>query len=323
MNSTLLDRYIKGEASPSEEAKVVSWANKRPENKEMIISLHRIHDTLLLSGDADISVSKRSAPKKRRGTALRVAYYMAAAAAGAFAVTLFPGLHDSPIPSSRETFSVVSAISAAAGEHVSQTLYDGTAVTLNSGSTLEILSKSGDSQRRVRLNGEAFFNVAKDEEHPFVVETEDIDISVLGTEFDVRSDRAEPAVVLVSGKVKITESASGDVTTLSPGQRFSFNPSKGTKAVTNVNPTVFVSWKDGYLLLDSSSLDGIFRSLQEYYSVPVVYEGDPGGARDVLISGKLELHDGLGKALSNLNMLIPISWTEHEDGSIGVNVSDK
>lgn len=163
-------------------------------------------------------------------------------------------------------------------------LCDGTSVWINSGTKLCFYTGSGIRRREVWVDGELYLDVARDESKPFVVNTPDAAVRVLGTQFNVRSYSSEPesVVVLVEGVVEFSAAASKEI--LRPGQAVFYGDSILYKRDVNVND--HICWKNGSLDIDGESLDGILKKLSRHYRVSIV---NCSGRNDKRYSGKLLL----------------------------------
>lgn len=155
------------------------------------------------------------------------------------------------------------------GKRSQHTLPDGSVVYLNSGSTIQY-PKSFDSEARlVTLEGEAFFEVVKDNGKPFKVSTGAFEVMVLGTTFNVNTIRRSSTVALVEGKVKVTAKISDNSLELSPGQMALFDEKEGTFTPTPFDIAYITGWTDGYLTFRGASLDEVVEKLHQWYGVTV------------------------------------------------------
>ncbi|MCK9412637.1 MAG: FecR family protein [Prolixibacteraceae bacterium] len=147
-------------------------------------------------------------------------------------------------------------------------LADGTQVWLNSGSTLSV-SMDNDNQRKVQLSGEAFFNVTKDRKVPFLVETKEYSVKVYGTQFDVRvyKDQIESETILKEGLISILTNSKKEIK-MSPGQRF-FLDSEKKYTLSEVNPDIYMSWKDNVLKINNEKLQDLLVRLEHWYGVKI------------------------------------------------------
>ncbi|MDQ2180113.1 FecR family protein [Marinifilum sp. D714] len=152
-------------------------------------------------------------------------------------------------------------------------LTDGTTVYLNSMSALKFPTKFSGKTREVQLTGEAYFEVAKDREHPFLVNVSGTRIEVLGTSFNVKaySDESEIVTTLVEGNVKVNASVSGKSTLLKPGQQAVVDDKMREILVQDVDVDLFTSWKEGIFLFKAKRLEDIMNELTRWYDLKVFY----------------------------------------------------
>lgn len=165
-------------------------------------------------------------------------------------------------------------VSTQMGEQSHITLPDGSQVTLNALSTIRYATAMPDGKRRVQVDGEAFFNVAKDPEHPFVVTAGDVDITCLGTSFDVRNyaDEQTTAVVLADGKVRVS-TAEADLT-MEPDSRVVYNRSTKTLSKRSVPSSDYICWMSGEVRYNNQTLEQIAAELSRNYNIEVVITSD-------------------------------------------------
>ncbi len=155
------------------------------------------------------------------------------------------------------------------GQIFKLTLSDGTEVWLNNDTRLTYPSQFKGRERRVRLEGEAYFKVHHDASHPFVVEAGQLQARVLGTEFNICARRASDAhVTLIDGSVMVKSKA--DHARLVPGKDACLQ-SDGTLAVKEVDIDSYVYWRDGYFYFDGATLETIMEELGRWYNMNVVF----------------------------------------------------
>jgi transmembrane sensor len=182
-------------------------------------------------------------------------------------------------------------------------LPDGTHVYLNAGSRLIYPEFFADKTREVFLVGEAFFDVEHNEKQPFVVQTTDIRVQVLGTQFNVSAYPSDNIIetVLTEGKVRLEQNNTGmfsETTELSPGQLAAFSKSERTTRMKEVDIENYTLWTEGLLKFESTDLSRVVKRLERYYNIRFKYH-DPflGGIK---ISGKLDLSDSREFVLENV-----------------------
>ena len=173
-------------------------------------------------------------------------------------------------------------------------LPDGTKVYLNAGSRLVYPEFFVDKKREVLLVGEAFFEVKEDKAHPFIVQTSDIRVKVLGTHFNVSAYPSDNniEIVLTEGKVVLKQNNTGifsENRELEPGQLGTFNKSSQETSVKAVNTDYYTLWKDGIYKFESTDLSRVIKKLERYYNLRFFYSDPLLGT--IKISGKLDLNE--------------------------------
>ncbi|WP_433862967.1 FecR family protein [Sphingobacterium thalpophilum] len=153
------------------------------------------------------------------------------------------------------------------------TLPDGTKVWLNAASSLKYPVRFAQQERRVLLEGEAFFEVTKDAARPFKVLSRGQEIQVLGTAFNVNAYPTNNLIktTLVSGKVKLfNEGQSTQAVYLQPGQQSS-NGGQGTIRIAQIDPAPFIAWKEGLFYFEETPMTEALQQIGHWYNVEVKY----------------------------------------------------
>ena len=152
-------------------------------------------------------------------------------------------------------------------------LPDGTKVWLNAASSLTYPTAFKGVSREVRLNGEAYFEVAGDKEKPFKVMVGNMQVNVLGTHFNVMAYEDETAIrtTLLEGAVKVTNGGASHL--LKPGQEARLDRSSETLSLSEVNADEAVAWKNGVFQFGGASIETVMREIVRWYDVDVEYEG--------------------------------------------------
>lgn len=178
------------------------------------------------------------------------------------------------------------------------TLPDGTKVWLNAATILRFPSTfNNSSDRKVELSGEAYFEVAKDKKHPFIVQTKEEEITVLGTHFNVNSYEDEyngTIASLLEGAVKMSNENGSKI--LKPGER-AIGTIKGIMLL-NGNATDDVAWKDGQFVFVNEPIESIMKKIARWYDVEVVYQGDM--SKQVFV-GTISRYDKISEVLNMLS----------------------
>lgn len=155
-------------------------------------------------------------------------------------------------------------------------LADGTKVWLNSLTQLRFPVTFAGEERKVYLTGEAYFEVARDSVHPFIVATDEgMEVKVYGTEFNVDTYRKGTVkTTLVNGKVGIRVSATGEEVRLSPNQMALFTKATQSVQVENVDPYGAIAWKDGKFVFEDEPIEEIMERLSRWYDIKVFYANE-------------------------------------------------
>ncbi|WP_127019620.1 FecR family protein [Flagellimonas beolgyonensis] len=172
------------------------------------------------------------------------------------------------------------------GKKLSVTLQDGSVVMLNSGSSLVYPNSfEGMDQRVVQLNGEAFFEVAKNPEQPFIVRTKGMYTQVFGTVFNVAAyeEDGTEEVVLVEGSVGVGKPNSDEkagLQMMEPSQKLAKSAESDTGFVLeNVDVTPYISWTKGILAFENEAMTKIIKRLERQYNIQIVNQNETLGER--------------------------------------------
>ncbi len=197
------------------------------------------------------------------------------------------------------------------GEDFRLTLPDGTEVWMNADSKLEFPETFTGDKREVRLYGEAYFDVARNEEQPFEVKNSFFTTSVLGTEFNVRAYSPEDAhVVLVQGKVSLQSKEHPEPQVIQPGQKAQWTE-QGGFTVSEVDTYSYIQWKEGYFYFNNVPLVEIMQELGRWYNVDILFEDT--AAMHTRFHFVADRNQDLGFALTNLNALKVVLAVQDED----------
>lgn len=149
------------------------------------------------------------------------------------------------------------------------TLEDGTVVWLNAQSQLCYPDSFAGNERRVRLVGEGYFHVAKNDKKPFFVETAGQVVRVYGTEFNINSYREDKVVctTLVNGKISLfPANGSQAELILTPGHQAIFSKSDASTSIRSVDTDVMTSWRRGMFVFEDQTLEQIMQTLSRWYN---------------------------------------------------------
>lgn len=177
-------------------------------------------------------------------------------------------------------------------------LSDGTRVWLNAASSLRFPAAFTGNERSVELTGEGYFEVARNEAKPFRVKVNEMEVRVLGTQFNVMAygDEALLRTTLLEGRVRIKNGNS--ISLLTPGQQAQINKSGVVAIDKNADTEEAVAWKNGLFHFKNADVETVMRSLSRWYNVAVVYEGKAPQKR---LTGKFYRNVSITQVLEILN----------------------
>jgi ferric-dicitrate binding protein FerR (iron transport regulator) len=213
---------------------------------------------------------------------------------------------------------VMLQIIAPAGARVNFELPDGSLGILNSGSRLNY-STGFSSNRRVELVGEAWFDVEKDKQHPFVIDANENKITVVGTRFSLAAYPADKSteLILEEGKVLFQSPGMRSAMAIHPGERLI--EKNGQMSKEEVETWRYTAWKEGKLVFRNDSMEELAQRISRWYNVDVEIRGE--GLKDYKFRGVFE-NDPLEEVLRLLKMTSPIDYEIRDrqtnaDGSFG------
>ncbi|WP_406824193.1 FecR family protein [Pedobacter sp. KACC 23697] len=175
-------------------------------------------------------------------------------------------------------------------------LPDGSTVWLNAASSLQYgLNMGTAKQRVVKLEGEAYFEVAKNAAHPFIVETDRQAVEVLGTHFNINSYKDEKVTrtTLLEGSVRVSHKNTNESEVLKPGEQ-SLVTISGMD-VKEVDVDEAIAWKKGYFMFNNEKQESILRKVARWYNVEIEYANPE--AKDVMYYGTVSRFEKISKVL--------------------------
>ena len=185
------------------------------------------------------------------------------------------------------------------GQTYKMLLNDGTEVYMNADSRLVYPTYFCGKERVVRLRGEAYFKVRPDKDRPFIVFTDKTKISVLGTEFNVRSyEDSSEHITLIRGSVKVRIPEIEKEILLTPGKDIAYADRK--YEIRNVDTGLYTQWKDGYFYFDDVYLADILKELGYWYNMTIEMEEVP-SLRKLKLHFVADRGETIGRIIDNLN----------------------
>lgn len=218
------------------------------------------------------------------------------------------------------TNTTYAEIRAPQGSRVQFVLPDGSNGFLNGGSSLQYPMDFSE-KREVKLVGEGFFEVTKDKEHPFTVQTRFADVRVFGTKFDVCAYDSDPEILttLEEGSVQVFNKSLKSYALLKPGEQNQINIGNGKMKNTLVNTKLFTSWKDEMLRFNNSPFDEVVKKMERWYGVKILLDKSLKYSENYTFTVRTE---SLRELLQLLSITTPMSY-KIENDTVMINPKKK
>lgn len=193
---------------------------------------------------------------------------------------------------------VYNTVRVPGGADYAVELADGTIARLNCETELRYPVRFVGKERRVYLDGEAFFEVAKNAEMPFIVETKQMQVEVTGTQFDVKAYAEDETMqaTLVEGGVEVCAyGARSKPVALTPSQQYVLDVQTRQAEVKKVDVQLYTGWVEGMFVFKNQRLEDVMTMLARWYSVDVFYIGE--SVKDIRLSANLGRYEHIDKIL--------------------------
>lgn len=290
MDDELLIAYFKGEVSDEEAQQITEWIEAKIEHQRYYQQLCRLFEVSYWIEDIP-EQTEVVFPKKTKAFPWK--HYVISFMKVAAIFVLGFALHFFLNWQKTTHHELQHQIHVPTGQHVEIMLADGSKVWLNSGSTLTFPSKFNGKKRMVELDGEGFFEVKSDKEHPFIVSTSKYQVKAVGTSFNIYDYQDSPQfeAALLNGKVEVTTNAKkSSVVILTPNQRAAL--CQGVLKVKPIENANNYLWRKGILYFNEPLLE-VFDKLQEYYDIEFQIRNSSLTRKSPYCTGKFRAKDGL------------------------------
>ncbi|WP_147303589.1 FecR family protein [Rhodohalobacter sp. SW132] len=296
----LIQRYVTGNATSEEIHLIEQWMSSDPENRQLVQEIKEIWD-LTTEEHFNVDVQEawkkfqaRKEKKERGGKAIEsnrifkfqrktprtiyhiykaVAFILVAVVAGFFFQHISNIQSDAELAAGQSQSYTLEELATDRGEKARVTFSDGTEVTLNSSSSIRFPQKFHGSTREVYLDGEAYFNVVSDQGQPFIVKTKNVNVEVLGTEFNVRGWSNDEAVDVIvrEGKVSVRtdDQDPGNEVVLTEGFKTSVKAGESPLAAQKADIASNLLWINGGLHFDSVPFAQVIIQLERRFNVNI------------------------------------------------------
>lgn len=283
----ILTKWLTNTAGHEELQILKDWASQSDENLELMEALQKVWsektaEPILVNVDERIGEIWQKGmlkkPKKSQGRNFLIKYAAAIflLVSSSFGIFYFSQIEENKQDDSQALVPGYVLRENKPGQKTKVFLPDGSIAYLNSSSSIKYLSGFKGNERRVLLEGEAFFEVAKDKSKPFIVESRTIETVALGTAFNVNafSDSHVIRVSLVEGEVRVNQMGNNDKTViLNPGRELVVVPDTRSFLEIPFNLEDVIGWKEGKLVFNHSTIDEVSQKLERWYGVQIQIKG--------------------------------------------------
>lgn len=319
---TIITRVLSGEATPAEQDELRKWLDEDPKHKEFYRNIRaswtqdpeQSSETFFFdyeSGlsklrsklDQESSVSRKKIQPERHPS-LKYGWAIAAVVLLAVLLSVFASLYIWEQPASMKSYATSNV------EQRIITLDDGSVVRLNRDSNIEVWGNDRAPLREVRLKGEAFFDVAKDPDRPFIIHTDEAVVQVLGTSFNVK-EGDEVMVAVQEGIVSLRNRnyEEKSAAKLTAGQLGLLSNDGQDVKIEETNVENYMSWMNGYLRFESMPFDQVIRQLERIYGVE--HKLDDPSISSVQLSVYTEQMER-EEVLETIALALDLTYYEHE-----------
>ena len=287
MEQKLLHKMFNGEATDNELTQIRQWVNADKMNRETFYHERALFDALQLNAfQKGNHVRKQSVPLWK---------WIGSAAAAVIALFL---LYNIPVFTTKniQPEIALNTIKVPTGQRVE----------------FSYPASFNGNTREVRLKGEAFFDVAKDRDKKFIVNTGRCEVEVLGTQFNVEAyNENEFSTALIRGSVKVTDKSQPDASVvLEPNNTVSLNNGKLTVTpITDFNP---YSWKEGLITFKDTNFKDLMKELEKNFGIQIIIDNHT--LDNYACSGKFRISDGIEQVLRALQQDAHFTF-ERESGT--------
>jgi len=268
--SGIIKRFLSGRYPERTEERVQKWIIKDKNAKEKEQASLEYWNELKVKADAETSSALKRVNKriKYSKSGRKISLFPQIYRVAAILIPLF--IIAGGYLYYNSTQKELIEVSVAYGDTKHIFLPDSSEIWLNAGTSIKYPKAFKGNERHVRLDGEAYFSVKKDNTKPFIVQAEKLSVKVLGTKFNVKAyAKDEKAVAtLTTGKVEVSVDTN-DVWILKPNQQLTYNITTSLIDVTEVSPTETDSWLNGQLIFTNSSLNEIIETLERRFNVSI------------------------------------------------------
>jgi ferric-dicitrate binding protein FerR (iron transport regulator) len=304
-----LNRYFAGESPEEEKENIRLWLENDRTHRNLFIRERIRFDATLVADEYTVDVAGKNRSALRRNKTEKLLKIAAAV------ILIIGSSHFYSAYRIRQTARAMQYAYVPPGSRTSLTLAEGSDVWLNSNTTLKYPGVFA-GERVVELNGEGFFDIARDHGKPFVIHTDKYSLEVLGTSFNLESYAGSQTfeIALFTGRVKLYTNrtdGSGDTLYLNAGQTGALVDGQIVVSATNFDK---YRWKEGLIVIEDCSFEEVMRLFEKYFDLQIFIHSDR--VRKLGYRGKFRVVDGIDHALRVLQNDCRFSYRREETSNI-------
>jgi len=298
--------YLNGNISKNEEEDLLHWINASPENKKKFLEIKDTWDATRKI-DVQSEVKLLDFYKKQASAQKRISLWQTI---GAVAAVLLIGLTLGILIPEKQNNDLLTTntFSVPLGSKSEVILPDGSKVQLNSGSTLTYPGNFFHNNRNVTLSGEAFFEVRADETNPFTIKTNEFEVIVTGTYFNICNYNDDNVVTttLVEGVIDLRFNNQTKATRLKPGEKLSLNKKENKAVILHADLEMETAWKSGEFIFKEIAFADLVKKLERWYNVKINYSDER--FNSYKYTGRFKNQETIWQVLDALKLTSPINY---------------
>ncbi len=330
MNEDILLRYLKNECTGDDWLQINSWLNESEDNARKLFQMEEAFH----SGERERyssseyiekartrflkKIEKKEQPGKRFFQTRSFMRY-----AATIIIVLTFGTMGVTYLANQLSASNEMIVSVSDNEPVKEVvLPDGSKIWLNHSATLKYPKAFAKNNRMVKLDGEAYFEVAKDKTKPFIVSSDVMQVKVLGTIFNLKCNKYAKVAeaTLIEGMVEVKGNRDEGQIVLSPGQKAELNRATGHLVVKQVDAKLDAVWKDNLIPFEEATVSEIANTLEHFYNVKIVLSPN---IDNKTYTGVLKRKGSVDSVLNSLKNAMPIDYRRIENDIIYIQPAHK
>ncbi len=306
----LLNAYLKGKLTKTEESNLLDWINSSGENYQEFKKYIEENQFVQSHSEQTIQAWMKMKAKlshystQQENKKIIVPNWLKIAAV--VVIALMTGFLANQTLQRDNYSTIMNEVIVPYGEKAQLVLSDGTVVYLNAGSQFSYPASFSEKNRLVSLTGEAFFEVTKDETNPFIIKAPGFNVQVLGTSFNLKtySEDLENTLTLHSGEVAITNS--GKKFKIRPGEKYIFNTKTHKSGIVKAKLEKSFLWGEGIIVIDNLNLEEVRKILERQFNVKIVIANEK--LKVIKYTGQFKSYETLEEVLELIRETSPVKF---------------